>query len=292
VLINLLTNALKFTQTGATREVTVTMSVFIEKPSQHKTSISYIPTRSFRDDFLPISIPPRGNNRQPLYLHFAVQDTGRGLTDAEKKLLFKRFSQASPRTHVQYGGSGLGLFISRELTELQGGEIGETSEPGVGSTFVFYVKTQRTFPLDDAMSTPKLSAAVTAKKMSGLVLSVLVVEDNLINQAVLSKQLRNLGCTVDVANHGGEALEFLKMTRYWKGNGESGRDLKVILLDIKMPVMDGLTCIKTIRALQQSGDFIGHIPTIAVSANARSEQITTAKAAGMVRFCHLVTSFS
>lgn len=80
---------------------------------------------------------------EEIYLEFAVQDTGRGLSPEELKVLFQRFQQASPRTHVQYGGSGLGLFISRELTELQGGEIGVSSESGKGSTFAFYVKCRR-----------------------------------------------------------------------------------------------------------------------------------------------------
>jgi hypothetical protein len=86
---------------------------------------------------------PDWGDGEEIFLEFAVQDTGRGLTPEEKKLLFQRFSQASPRTHVQYGGSGLGLFISRELTELQGGEIGVSSEAGKGSTFAFYVKCRR-----------------------------------------------------------------------------------------------------------------------------------------------------
>ena len=69
-----------------------------------------------------------------------MQDTGRGLSDADQKLLFTRFSQASPRTHIDYGGSGLGLFISRRLTQMHGGAIGFSSKAGLGSTFSFYVK--------------------------------------------------------------------------------------------------------------------------------------------------------
>jgi hypothetical protein len=72
-----------------------------------------------------------------------VQDTGRGLSDADQKLLFTRFSQASPRTHIDYGGSGLGLFISRRLTQMHGGAIGFFSKAGLGSTFSFYVKSRR-----------------------------------------------------------------------------------------------------------------------------------------------------
>jgi hypothetical protein len=88
---------------------------------------------------------------EEIYLEFAVQDTGRGLTPEELKVLFQRFQQASPRTHVQYGGSGLGLFISRELTELQGGEIGVSSEAGKGSTFAFYVKCRRSHEPSEAV---------------------------------------------------------------------------------------------------------------------------------------------
>lgn len=86
---------------------------------------------------------PDWGNGEEIFLEFAVQDTGRGLSPEELKVLFQRFQQASPRTHVQYGGSGLGLFISRELTELQGGEIGVSSESGKGSTFAFYIKCRR-----------------------------------------------------------------------------------------------------------------------------------------------------
>ena len=73
----------------------------------------------------------------------AVRDTGRDLSLHEKNLLFRRFSQVSAKTHIEYGGSGLGLFISRQVTELQGGEIGVASEADVGSKFAFYCKAVR-----------------------------------------------------------------------------------------------------------------------------------------------------
>ena len=81
-------------------------------------------------------------------------------------LLFRRFSQASPRTHVQYGGSGLGLFISRELTELQGGQVGVASKAGVGSTFAFYVRARRCAPPEDSTPVPALPADKQAKMIS------------------------------------------------------------------------------------------------------------------------------
>lgn len=279
VLINLLTNALKFTPMGENKTITVTMEAFREKPSTTQTHIAYVPARGNRPDQTPKTLP---DNADDFYLHFAVCDTGRGLNDDEKKMLFKRFSQASPRTHVQYGGSGLGLFISRELTELQGGEIGVASEAGVGSTFAFYVKAQRTTaPKETSPFSLTYTPSPFMSPDASAQLSVLVVEDNLINQAVLSKQLRRLGCTVYVANHGQEALGFLETTKFWLGQETIGADLSVVLLDIEMPVMDGLTCVKRVRELQKDGLIMGHVPIIAVSANARSEQIMTAREAGM-----------
>lgn len=100
---------------------------------------------------------PDWGDGEEIFLEFAVRDTGRGLTPEEKKLLFQRFSQASPRTHVQYGGSGLGLFISRELTELQGGEIGVSSEAGKGSTFAFYVKCRRSSEPQEVIESTAMS---------------------------------------------------------------------------------------------------------------------------------------
>jgi CheY-like chemotaxis protein len=106
---------------------------------------------------------------------------------------------------------------------------------------------------------------------------VLVVEDNLINQKVMSQQLRRAGCVVHVANHGLECLSFIEKSVYCKAETQ----LSVILLDLEMPTMDGLTCIKHIRGRQENGMITSHIPVIAITANARSEQITMAIEAGM-----------
>ena len=134
-------------------------------------------------------------------------------------------------------------------------------------------------------------------------LRVLIVEDNLVNQrkseetkllttrhadgdyatGVLQKQLRNLGCTVYVANHGGECIDRLKESRFWIDHEDHGLQLNVILMDLEMPVMDGLTCARKIRELQRKGDIVRHVPIIAVTANARLEQINDALEAGMVR---------
>lgn len=97
---------------------------------------------------------------------------------------------------------------------------------------------------------------------------------------MLAKQLRNIGVKVTVANHGGEALEYIRKTRYCVKDG-SADPLSLVLMDWEMPVMDGLTCVRKIRELQSQGTIRGHIPVIAVTANVRSEQVKIALDAGM-----------
>jgi CheY-like chemotaxis protein len=302
VLINLTTNAIKFTQTETKRKISISIGASIEPPPG-RNGIEYLPRSSNRKD---LSLGAAWGTGEIVYLYVEVEDTGRGLDEDERNLLFRRFSQASPRTHVQYGGSGLGLFISRELTELQGGQIGVASKAGVGSTFAFYLRARRCNPPEDRSRMASqsidmraqykiISPAALARLQTGSTLPtpqekatqpvapkhVLIVEDNVVNQKVLSKQLRSAGCTVHVANHGGEALSFLSKTRFWAGNENNGLLLHIILMDLEMPVMNGLACVRRIRELQKEGVITRHVPVIAVTANARSEQIATAKESGM-----------
>jgi CheY-like chemotaxis protein len=127
-------------------------------------------------------------------------------------------------------------------------------------------------------SSPIIPPEVSKKSEN---LEILVVEDNLINQKVLKKQLLSRGCSVYVANHGEEALAFLKRTTFWKDVPGSVK-LSVILMDLEMPVMDGLTCVRKIRSLEVEGKIRAHIPVIAVTANARGDQIKKAMENGMV----------
>jgi CheY-like chemotaxis protein len=129
-------------------------------------------------------------------------------------------------------------------------------------------------------------------------LHVLVVEDNLVNQRVLAKQLRKIGINVTVANHGGEALDHLLTTTYCAADKAGANRLSLILMDWEMPVgssralavqakltttqvMDGLTCVQRIRELEQQNVVRGHVPVIAVTANVRAEQVGIAMKAGM-----------
>jgi signal transduction histidine kinase/DNA-binding NarL/FixJ family response regulator len=300
VLINLTTNAIKFTQTEAKRKISISISASTNQPIV-RNGIEYLPRSTSRND---MSLGSAWGSGEIVYLVIEVEDTGRGLEEEERNLLFKRFHQASPRTHVQYGGSGLGLFISRELTELQGGQIGVSSKAGVGSTFAFYIRSRRCAPPENlhspqlhpanvqaktkiispaALAQIRASTPTPAAKASAVIVPkhILIVEDNIVNQKVLSKQLRSVGCIVSVANHGEEALAFLATSRFWKGQEEDGKELAIVLMDLEMPVMDGLTCVKRIRELQREGIIVKHLPVIAVTANVRSEQIAVAKECGM-----------
>jgi len=185
VLINLMSNAIKFSSNAGTEggSITVRMAANRERPSAlPNPTVTYFPARTKETPGL-MTTPDWGEGNE-LFLEFAVQDQGPGLTDAERQLLFNKFTQANPRTHVQYGGSGLGLFISRELTELQGGEIGLASRPGEGSTFAFYIRCRRSKePWDPESGIPANLASLCSKRMKGVEsqhgkTSVLIVEVN------------------------------------------------------------------------------------------------------------------
>lgn len=325
ILINFVANAIKFTKSQATRVLDITLSASLTRPEDH--DVRYVPSGRRRKDLTELAAWGDG---EIVYLHISVQDTGPGLTEEDMNILFAKFRQATPKTHVQYGGSGLGLFISRELAELHGGEVGIASEVGVSSTFAFFVKSRRASrrsssasaeaapePIEEKSrkdSLPKLERPEISRKVSSMerivgmsapdspvehVLSkssILLVEDNLINQKVLSKQLRKLGYVVRTANHGQEALSVIRGSTWWQGDStntspevvpvvtteaeHSDVDLDVVLMDIEMPIMDGKACVKEIREMQLGGLLHEYIPVIAVTGNARSQQILDAKECG------------
>lgn len=332
ILINLLTNAIKFTRKENTKRITVVLGASISPPStgaSAPSSVSFIPPRTSRTDML--SAPEWGTG-DILHLQIDVCDTGKGMTGDEMKQLFQRFGQASAKTYSQYGGSGLELFISRELTELQGGQIGVDSAPGKGSTFAFYIKARRHVPeaseekvlgdpsddqgtaqvksgalahasvsyVDAAMAGFEWNDIGSSKDLPKLPsdLHVLIVEDNVLNQKVVAQGLRRAGCTVHVANHGLECLDFLEKSGAWRRipkitlndtelpGADSELDpvpLSIVLLDQEMPLMDGLSCVRRIRELQLEGKLLGHVPVIGCTGNARREQVMECLEAGMVR---------
>ncbi|TGO46202.1 hypothetical protein BCON_0338g00020 [Botryotinia convoluta] len=144
LLLNLLTNANEYTKSSKNRNVVVRLGTTTGSP-YHKEigrEIQYIPLRTARND--PTSKDASGTG-EIVYLHCSITDTGKGLSETGRQTLFKKFSQTSLSTHTQYGDSSLGLFICRELAELQGGAIGigYTDSQATGSTFAFYIKTRR-----------------------------------------------------------------------------------------------------------------------------------------------------
>jgi len=134
VLTNLITNAAKFTHKELERTITITVGIRRSPPSERDLDVEFVPAGIARERN---HAGTRTGSEEEIYLHFTVSDTGCGFDEEQRGRIFERFSQASPRTHSKYGGSGLGLFISREMIELQGGEIGVRSQPGRGATFAF-----------------------------------------------------------------------------------------------------------------------------------------------------------
>jgi CheY-like chemotaxis protein len=199
---------------------------------------------------------------------------------------------------AEYGGSGLGLFIARLLSRLQGGEIGVLSSTGHGSTFAFYISTRRSKTprgtqvhalvpeintqadiINSAPPAPHGRSPLLQTECSDI--TILIVEDNLVNQRVLQKQLHKYGFNVQIANNGQEALDVIRRSQFWRGNEKTGNRLSLILMDIEMPVMNGTEATRSIRLFQAEGSLAEHVPIIGITANARTEQIAAARESGM-----------
>jgi signal transduction histidine kinase/HPt (histidine-containing phosphotransfer) domain-containing protein/ActR/RegA family two-component response regulator len=197
-------------------------------------------------------------------LHFSVQDTGIGITPEQQARLFEGFQQADASTTRKYGGTGLGLAISRRLAGLMGGQVGVESEAGRGSVFWFTARVQEgraglPTPDDDR---PGASAATSA----GTTARILLVEDNELNQEVASGLLGSMGFEVDVAQNGREAIAKIEATAYG-----------LVLMDMQMPVMDGIDATREIRRRVDSAT----LPIVAMTANAMESDRERCMAAGM-----------
>lgn len=265
IFINLITNAIKFVKNTDDPTISIYYGATTKEPRKFFSPDMFWATEE--TDTEDTTQGSEWGDGETIYLTFIVQDSGIGLSDDEIHKIFSRFKQANMRTHVKYGGTGLGLFISKELTEKQGGEIGVTASPGKGSSFGFYIRTRRVA----RQPAKRVDSVHCHEGGSSVHLHVLLVEDNIVNQQVLVRQLKKAGLLVDVANHGVEALNILEHKAF-----------DVVLMDLEMPVMDGLTAMREIRKRQKEGTIVEHLPIIAVTANVRKEQIDTALAAGAV----------
>ena len=235
VLINLLSNAIKFTPEKG--EITLGLRL-LEQTTDHTI------------------------------LQFMVKDTGMGMIKEEQDQLFQRFAQASSKIFKEHGGSGLGLVISKDLVELMGGKITVESKKGQGTQFTFTINCKNAEKEEQRITESKL---VTKVGQAPADLQILIVEDNLINQQILRKQLEQAGYRCQVANHGQEALELFKAT-----------PINFIFMDLEMPVMNGLEATKAIRELEKGKEWQRpEVPIIGLSGNVRPEQMDEALGTGM-----------
>jgi PAS domain S-box-containing protein len=223
-LLNLLTNALKFTEHGSIR-------IEVRRPAT-----------------------PSGDQ-----LLFRISDTGIGIAPEQRHLLFGDFSQLEKSTTRRYGGTGLGLAICKRLVEAMGGTIGVESEPNVGSVFWFTADLPATKP-GTLTETDEPAYRVVPRR-------ILVADDNRVNQIVVGGLLARDGHDIVLVENGREAVEAVQ-----------GGGFEIVLMDMQMPVMDGLEATRAIRALPGPD---GQIAIIAVTANAMAEEVERCHAAGM-----------
>jgi PAS domain S-box-containing protein len=219
-----------------------------------------------------IRVAWRDDGEAGVLVRFEVEDTGIGIAPETCQRLFRIFEQADPSTTRRYGGMGLGLAISRHLVEQMGGEIGVESEVGRGSLFWFTARCPRgqTRPAG-VLVQPEIEAADLEQRIAegyrGM--RLLLAEDNPMNQDVVLELLRDTGLTVDVAANGAEAVALAERQRY-----------DLVLMDIQMPVMDGLVATETLR---RRPDWVG-IPILALTANAFDDDRAQCMRAGMNDF--------
>ncbi len=241
ILINYVNNAIKFTQRG---------------------------------DII-IRVKNEGESSHASLLRFEVQDTGIGMSQEAIGKLFQPFQQADSSITRRYGGTGLGLAISMRLANMMGGEVGVASQPGLGSTFWFTAHFEPCNAPDvcnadagsaatskDPDNTRSATSAIKGSR-------ILLADDNLFNQQVACELLEGAGAYVASANNGVEALSLLRKEKF-----------DCVLMDVQMPVMDGLEATRQIRA----DKTLAGIHVIAMTANARAEDKQQCITAGMDDF--------
>ncbi|WP_232540943.1 hybrid sensor histidine kinase/response regulator [Spirosoma endbachense] len=230
ILLNLLSNAIKFTKEG---------SITAQITRQEETE-------------------------QSVRVQFKVTDTGIGIEADALPHIFERFRQASNFTTRYYGGTGLGLNIVKSLTQIQGGWITVTSKPGKGSEFTLEIPYQIAPESVRKGIDPDLTKTNAVKKS----LTILAVEDNLMNQKLVLQVIKRLGYKAELAENGQQALDMLQKESF-----------DLILMDIQMPVMDGYQTTRHIRTTLQS-----NIPIIAMTAHALASEREQCLQAGMNDF--------
>ena len=234
VLLNLLGNAVKFTQTGE----------------------------------VSLSVQRDAGGLVPTALRFTVTDSGIGIAADKQSRVFERFTQADSSTTRRFGGSGLGLTICKRLVELMGGRIWVTSEVGNGSVFAFAV------PLEvwDAANRPAAIPPGTGPELPLAPLRILLAEDNSDNRIIIMAYLEGAPYQVDFAENGAAACEMFETGAY-----------DLVLMDRQMPIMDGLTATRRIRAWEQANGRAAS-PILALTASALKGDREMCMAAGCTAF--------
>ncbi len=233
ILINLVNNAVKFTEFG---EVVIA----IESKKLHGNFVE---------------------------LCFSIRDTGIGMSDAQIDALFQPFSQADSSTTRKYGGTGLGLTISKQLVELMNGEITVKSVLGKGSTFGFSVNLETAVNQNNRQNIQKVKEVeILNPNINCGIKRILLVEDNEINQQVATELLEEMNFEVSIANNGQEGLKLALSETF-----------DLIFMDIQMPIMDGLTATRLIRAEPK----LDAVPIIAMTAHAMQGDREKSLSSGM-----------
>jgi signal transduction histidine kinase/ActR/RegA family two-component response regulator len=230
ILLNLASNAIKFTEQGE-----VALSVSVEQDFKKKSKI-----------------------------RFAVTDTGIGIPQDQQDRLFKSFSQGDASVTRKFGGTGLGLIISKQLASLMGGSISFESEEGKGSKFWFDAKFEKQIGKKDGpglhikgmKQKSRFSSWQTGKKTMKEGFRILVAEDNIINQKLILRMLAKIGYRADAVANGKEAIKALEILPY-----------DIVLMDVQMPEMDGLEATRVIRS-EYSNVRTHDLPIIAMTAHA------------------------
>jgi len=205
-----------------------------------------------------------GRDGDEIVMRFEVVDTGLGLTAQQVARLFEPYEQGDSSVAVKYGGTGLGLSIARQLAQLMGGDLGCESVPDEGSMFWFTLRVREAGKTAPAQTAAPGKANAVLGPLSG---HVLIVEDNDINQMLIAAYLEQFGLSHETAVNGKEAVAMIQQRHY-----------DVVLMDIMMPVMDGLEATNKIRAL---GDPAAKVPIVALTANAMRGDRETYLRAGM-----------
>ncbi len=203
-------------------------------------------------------------------VRFAVTDTGPGIPEAGQARLFRLFEQADNSISRRFGGSGLGLSITRQLAEAMGGTVGVDSQEGYGSTFWFTASLtceQPTAQLEPDETTRHDPEQILISQYSGT--TVLLCEDEPINQELMTEFITELGFQLTLAGNGAEAVTLAE-----------SRTFDLILMDVQMPVMDGIEATRRLRQLPATA----HTPIIAFTANAYASDRQECEAAGMTDF--------